>query len=353
MSAALEVRDDGAETAWDEFGVYRVLDGVHRVPLALPDDGLRAVNVYVLEDPAGPVLIDPGQAGGLARDQLGTALAALGHRFADVQRSLVTHIHRDHYTQAVTLRREFGARVGLGAGERESLLFVSTPGQHRIAAQLVLLREAGAADLIDELRHFDDGLPGDLWEEPDDWLEPDSQLAVRSRRLEVIETPGHTQGHVVFRDSAAQALFAGDHVLPRITPSIGFEPVVPRLPLGDYLTSLRRVRAYPDTMLLPAHGPIAAGVHARIDELLEHHAERLADSYAAIDLDHRTARQVAARLTWTRRHRGYDTLHPTDQMLAVLETKAHLDALVDRGRLDVGEDAGVTYYVTSAEEGRR
>ena len=345
MSAAPEIVHGEQERSWDEFGVYRVGDGIHRVPLALPDDGLRAVNVYVLDDPGGPVLIDPGQAIGLARDQLTSALRALGHRLADVQRSLVTHIHRDHYTQAVTLRRDFGTRVGLGRNERESLLFVSTPGVHRLHAQLILLREAGAADLVERTRDFDDGLPGDLWEEPDDWFEPGSRLEVSARRLEVIETPGHTSGHIVFRDAAAGVLFGGDHVLPRITPSIGFEPVVPRSPLGDYLDSLRRVRAYDDTVLLPAHGPVAPSVHARTDELLEHHAERLANSYAAVDPDHRTARQVATCLGWTRRNRAFDTLHPVDQLLAVLETKSHLDVLVERGRLDVGDDAGVTYYV--------
>lgn len=345
-TSPVEVETDGdPESRWDDFGVYRVRDGVHRVPLALPDDGLRAVNVYVLDDPGGPVLIDPGQAIGQAHDQLCTALAALGHRYEDVQRSLVTHIHRDHYTHAVALRREFGTHVALGAGERESLLFVSTPGVHRMHAQLIMLIEAGAADLVEANRATDDGLPSDLWEEPDEWLDTRSAVAVDERRLEVVETPGHTGGHVVFRDADAGLLFAGDHVLPRITPSIGFEPVVPALPLGDYLTSLRRVRGYPDTTLLPAHGPIAPSVHLRTDQLLEHHAERLADAYSAIDPDHRTAREVAARLTWTRRHRSFADLSPGDQMLAVLETKAHLDVLVNRGRLDVGDDDGVRYYL--------
>jgi glyoxylase-like metal-dependent hydrolase (beta-lactamase superfamily II) len=37
----------------------------------------------------------------------------------------------------------------------------------------------------------------------------------------------------VFADHAAGLLFAGDHVLPRITPSIGFEPVPAAQPLRD------------------------------------------------------------------------------------------------------------------------
>ena len=55
------------------------------------------------------------------------------------------------------------------------------------------------------------------------------------RTLRAIHTPGHTTGHVVFHDEAARLLFAGDHVLPHITPSIGFQPVITRQALSQYL----------------------------------------------------------------------------------------------------------------------
>ena len=42
--------------------------------------------------------------------------------------------------------------------------------------------------------------------------------------LDAIATPGHTQGHYVFADTEHGLLYAGDHVLPSITPSVGFEP---------------------------------------------------------------------------------------------------------------------------------
>ena len=64
----------------------------------------------------------------------------------------------------------------------------------------------------------------------------------------------------MFADHAAGLLFAGDHVLPTITPSIGFEPALPAQPLGDFLGSLTKVRGLPDLRLLPAHGPVADSV---------------------------------------------------------------------------------------------
>ena len=34
---------------WTEPGAFEVAPGVHRIPLPLPNDGLRAVNVYAVD----------------------------------------------------------------------------------------------------------------------------------------------------------------------------------------------------------------------------------------------------------------------------------------------------------------
>jgi len=55
--------------------------------------------------------------------------------------------------------------------------------------------------------------------------------------------------------------------------------------------------------------------------------------------------EVAGQMTWTRRQRRLDELDPFNQMLAVLETAAHLDLLVLQGRLRALVSDGVTGYV--------
>nr|GLK41055.1 hypothetical protein GCM10017611_79300 [Rhodococcus wratislaviensis] len=64
------------------------------------------------------------------------------------------------------------------------------------------------------------------------------KIAADGRSLEAIHTPGHTKGHYVFDDSESKLLFSGDHILPHITPSIGFELGPWGMPLGDYVNSL-------------------------------------------------------------------------------------------------------------------
>jgi glyoxylase-like metal-dependent hydrolase (beta-lactamase superfamily II) len=322
--------------SWTEPGAHPVADGVHRIPLPLPMDGLRAVNVYTLETEEGLTLVDGGWALAESRAVLESSLASIGHRVADITRILVTHAHRDHYTQAVAVRREVGAHVSLGIGERASLAMIRQRSG-RFDPFATRLRLTGGEDLARSWAAAGDHRgpdPAD-WEAPDTWLDGDQRLTVGSRTMDVVATPGHTQGHVVFADRAAGLLFAGDHVLPTITPSIGFEPVAAEQPLGDFLTSLATVRAMPDLRLLPAHGAVTASSHARVDELVAHHDRRLGLCLEAVRSGARTSYDVAGRLPWTRHERTLAELGVFDTALAAMETMAHLDLLAARARWPV------------------
>ena len=341
----MRVEPDDVTSDWTRPGVFEVAAGVYRIPLPLPQDGLRSVNVYALASDDGLVLIDSGWAITEARQALDAALAALGAGVGDVRRFLVTHLHRDHYAMAVAVRREFGTTVSLGEGEEPAVRVLSAPGHRPMSEHWQSLIRCGAGEIVEALRPRVDLMAHDPadWAAPDDWLAGGKDVVLPTRTLQVVATPGHTRGHVVFVDGDAQLMFAGDHVLPSITPSIGFEAVAAQLPLGDYLDSLRLVRSLPDQRLLPAHGPVSPSVHARVDELLHHHAQRLDHGWRVVR-DAMTAYEVARQLTWTRRERAFADLDPFNQMLAVGETAAHLDLLVAQGRLTATDAEGVRYY---------
>ena len=337
----------GAEDrhAWSEPGPETVAPGVHRIPLPLPMDGLRAVNVYAIEDGDGLVLIDGGWALDVSRELLERSLAQLGHALRDVRRVLVTHVHRDHYTQAVAIRRAVGAEVSLGIEEQGSMRELTAGRSGMLAAQPDRLRRLGAGSLADELERMPVDLSETLafYEDPDVWLEP-GRIELATLALDAVHTPGHTRGHLVFHAAERGLLFAGDHVLPHITPSIGFEPDRPPFPLRDYLGSLERMLALPDARLLPAHGPAGGSVHERARELLAHHEERLEGTRAALDAGAGLALDVARILRWTSRGRSFEELHLFDRMLAVLETAAHLDVLVLRGEAVRDESGAALTY---------
>jgi glyoxylase-like metal-dependent hydrolase (beta-lactamase superfamily II) len=362
---------------WIEEGAHRVAVGVYRIPLPLPSDGLRAVNVYAIEAASGLVLIDSGWALANSRDQLERSLAAIGAALPDVRQFLVTHLHRDHYTQAIEVRRLLGTPVALGAEEKHSIDALLGTGFRPLGAQLAVLAAAGAGQLARQLAEltasrpagggkgpaFNVGgiagqdhpplRPADTfaaaigYEAPDEWIGPGQVFDLGTRTLTAIPTPGHTRGHVVFADADAGLLFAGDHVLPHITPSIAFEERPPASPLADYLESLNVVRRLPDMRLLPAHGPVSPSTHARIDELADHHDSRLRAMAEVLSVGELTASEVADAIPWTSRQRKLADLDPMNQMLAVCETVYHLDLLVAKSTAAcrTGDD-GVRYFFT-------
>ena len=332
---------------WTDPDVEEVADGVHRIPLPLPMDGLRAVNVYAIVGPTGVTLIDGGWRIDSAQAALDVALAGLRLSAADVGRCLVTHHHRDHYTLAVGLRRRTGMPVALGAGEKANLDVIQS-ADSGLQQQRVQLEGAGARHVAEQLGRvvLSDEARAD-YEDPDEWLDDGDEIRLEDRQLRVRTTPGHTLGHVVFMDDRAGLIFAGDHILPHITPSIGFQAAPAQLPLADYLASLALVLAEPDRVLLPAHGPAGGSTHARIHELLAHHDTRLDQTRAAVAAGAGTPFEAAQALGWTRRRRTLAELDLFNQMLAILETQAHLDVLVAQGRVYRRTESGLRTYQTS------
>jgi glyoxylase-like metal-dependent hydrolase (beta-lactamase superfamily II) len=366
--------------AWIEEGAYPVAPGVYRIPLPLPSDALRAVNVYAIDAAGGLVLIDSGWALANAQEQLERSLAKMGGGLPDVRKFLVTHLHRDHYTQAIEVRRLFGTPVALGAEEKHSIDRLLSAEFRPLQAQLTMLTAAGAGPVarqLAELTAIDIAGGGERtteirlteidgerqpglrpaasfaaalgYESPDEWIAPDQAFDLGSRTLTAIHTPGHTRGHVVFADAEARLLFAGDHVLPHITPSIGFEESPSAMPLRDYLQSLAVVRQLPDMRLLPAHGPVSPSTHARIDELADHHAMRLRAMADVLSDGEHTGYEVALSIGWTSRQRKLAELDLINQMLAIGETVYHLDLLVAQSSAvsHTGED-GVRRYRLAA-----
>jgi len=322
--------------AWTEPKVEDIGGGVYRIPLPLPMDGLRAVNVYAITDPGGVDLIDAGIAMVPARERLTAGLRQIGYELGDIRNFFVTHIHVDHYSLAVELRQTFHNVISLGEQERGNLIATRemVNGRRDRFFGADSLRKLGALELATRMRSHNRDFPAIVdWEDPDRWVADGTDLDLRTRTLRAVHTPGHTLGHLIFHDASARLMFAGDHVLPHITPSIGFEAAGNRMALSDYLSSLGRTLALPDARLLPAHGPVTDSTHDRVKELLVHHDARLAETLRAVQAGHASAYDVAKAIKWTRRLREFADLDLFSQIQAVNETAAHLEVLAARGQV--------------------
>ncbi|QCQ93232.1 MBL fold metallo-hydrolase [Rhodococcus sp. SGAir0479] len=335
-----------APAHWTDTGAHEVASGVFRIPLPLPE-GPPAINVYAVADGPDVVLIDSGWATDESVRLLERSLERIGYSADRISQFLITHWHTDHYSLAATVRRRHGTPISLGAGERETVErhFGTAEDADSPFGASALLHRAGASELIRDAQAALQGVSAVGVELPDRWLEGTRRIELRSRTLVAVPTPGHTNGHYSFWDPEAALLFAGDHVLPRITPWIGLEAGASRFPLADYLSSLLLVQTMPEAQLLPAHGPTTPSAAARARELIEHHRTRLELTLDAVAAQRVTALEVAHRLHWTRHRRRLADLPGPLQSLAVIETAAHLDVLVQRGAVDVTDIDGVAHYL--------
>ncbi len=332
-------------TDWTAAGTYRVANNVFRIPLALPLPDLKTVNCYAITSGSSVTLVDPGWASASTERALSESLFDLGFTLRDVEQIIVTHTHWDHYTQALALRKAHGTPVLVGALERHTIdAFSDLEGVY--PRQAILLRSCDAP----ELASFVDALQLEEYEKdvpfgyPDSWLEDGQHITVGDRILTVHHTPGHTRGHMIVTDPDSGTMITGDHLLPRITPSIGFERSPEELPLASFLESLSRVKSLPNARMLPAHGHVTQAVHSRAEELLEHHRNRLNSVVSQVDAGRHTAASIAGALTWTRHERALTDLNEIHQMTAILEIAAHLDVLVVQGKLRCTTVAGVNHF---------
>lgn len=321
---------------------------VVRIPLPLPLKDLRVVNVYAILGDDGVTLVDSGWADEPSETVLVDALARLGFTPGDVRRIVVTHHHWDHFSRAIAWQRRYGTTVMIGRAERHSIeAFDEKTGTYPVQAQLLL--QAGAIDLSTTIANF----PLEPYERnvplgpPDIWLDDGDHIDCGGVDLMARATPGHTRGHLVYEDRRAGLAFTGDHILPRITPSIALERVPEALPLRSYLSSLQLFLGLPDAAMLPAHGDVTQSVKARAEALLDHHRDRLDQARDLVAAGNSTAYEVAQQMLWTRHERTVDELGPVHGMTAILEMLAHLELLVTRGVLARAQSDAGNHYVVS------
>jgi glyoxylase-like metal-dependent hydrolase (beta-lactamase superfamily II) len=124
-------------------------------------------------------------------------------------------------------------------------------------------------------------------------------------------------------------LIGGDMMLPRISTNVSVyeqEPESDALKL--FLDSIDRFRALPeDTLTLPSHGKPFTGLHTRIQQLHDHHQDRLAEVMEACSASPCSAADILPVLF----KRELD-LHQTT--FAMGESVAHLHTLWFAGKLE-------------------
>ena len=190
--------------------------GVYVLPLRAPTlPPATTQNCYLVD--SDPILvIDPGSPHAEEHVALFHTLDAMLKRDPREILVLLTHHHGDHIGAVQAVQDRYGVRVMASPETRAAL------PEHFVDG------------VVAEGHVFDVG----KWQE-------------KPWRVEVLHTPGHTPGHLAFRDMRWGAIFAGDLVSGVSTilvdPHEG--------DMADYLRALERCSALEPRLVLPGHGP--------------------------------------------------------------------------------------------------
>lgn len=98
--ASVEITAPAQRKAWTAGvipPVERIDGGIWSIPVPIPQNPLRYVLVYLLEQSNGITLFDAGWNTDEAWDALVAGIVTAGYQVGDVRSVLVTHIHPDHY----------------------------------------------------------------------------------------------------------------------------------------------------------------------------------------------------------------------------------------------------------------
>jgi glyoxylase-like metal-dependent hydrolase (beta-lactamase superfamily II) len=299
------------------------------------------VNGYLIE--ADPLtLVDAGINTPAAHNALVLALTSAGYLLESIQRVLVTHAHPDHYGLVHVIQESSGATVYFPRREIERVR-----DRQMLFEVGRLLLEAGMP--LELLFKMDQERKKD----PRPMLKQDEVIPVGDGdqfeletseglfELEAIDMPGHTGGHMVYVDRASGTMFAGDQLLPDVSPNPLLEPSLDepgerRRSLREYLESLEKMAALELTLAYPGHGYPITAPGVLIARTIEHHEKRKATVAGHLGREGKSpyelAREIYPKVT------GYDVF------LGVSEVVAHLDLVVEDGNAIVDERDGVTYY---------
>ncbi|OUM96259.1 MAG: hydrolase [Thermobacillus sp. ZCTH02-B1] len=296
-----------------------------RVPLPF---SLKYVNAYLVPERDGWTLVDPGLRTPEAERLWREVLERSGIGFREIRAIVLTHPHPDHIGLAGWFQERSRAPVYMSGRAHAYAMRLWGPERTFTDELPALYREHGLPREMEEaLRDHLEGFVAMVSPLPEPvFIQGGDRLEVGGKGWEILDTPGHADGHLCFYLREERRLLCGDQVLNGITPNISLVPGGEPGVLARYLDSLASLEKLEVELALPGHRDPIRDMRGRIGEIREHHVRRLEAMEAMLETP-LTAFEVCMQLFGGRVNGSMHHLR-----FAMSETLAHLEHLAREGR---------------------
>ena len=297
--------------------------GILHFPLKLPWAPPGFVNIYLIEDDEGFIMIDCGVNGDEYFDKLKINLQNLNIDFSDINLLIGTHMHSDHIGLSGVLREE-GLKFGLYENSEEFIpKYNDWTDRFRLISEFAK-KQGAPKEFVEDLNSITTPSTTGKLTTPDVLLK-EGKIKDISRNLEVIFTPGHDISEISIYDPSSKIIFSGDHILPRITPFIPIHDEETSM-LNHYVDSLNKMKSFEHTKIAPGHFEMIDNPQNRVEQILLHHEKRSEKIINILKDGELTGWEVTKKLF----------SRPLDAMnlrLAFQETMAHLKYIESQGKI--------------------
>ncbi len=305
-----------------------VYPGVYRIKIPLPKSPLKYLNSYVIRDDQRNLVVDTGLNRDVCRQAMMDGLSALNIDLESVD-LFITHMHADHFGLVSQMTTD------------NTVVYFNKPDSELIENWQgfdPMIRYGARNGFPEtELRQALEQHPGFKygtgWTPGLSLINDGDVLKYGNYEFTCIQTPGHTQGHTCLYNADNRFLISGDHMLYDITPNIQCWAEDAN-PLKDYMDSLDKIRPLQVERVLPGHRRLFENFRGRVDELKQHHLDRLEEVAAILSGPApQSAYEVASKMSWDIAAKNWEAFPVAQKWFATGEAIAHLRLLERENRI--------------------
>ncbi|MGI6705894.1 MAG: MBL fold metallo-hydrolase [Clostridia bacterium] len=243
----------------------RIADGLEMLEIRREGGGPGALNLTLIWDEGGAVLVDAGLPGQL--DTIRKAMEEAGVPFESLKRVIITHHDMDHIGSLSSVVKALDNKVEVLAHEGEKPYIQGEKLPIKMTPERLAQREAQLKALPEKERKAMQAMYDSIPTKVDRTVEDGEELPYCGG-IVIIHTPGHTPGHICLYLKKYKALVTGDAMNLMDGKLVGPNPVY-TFDMDLARESLKKLSRYDIEKVICYHGGLYQdNLNQRITELV-------------------------------------------------------------------------------------